>query len=121
MTFGIRACTVSSACASTTWRRGSATWTRRASTSRFCFPPAALASPTCPSATTRPPIAAATTLPYVSDKIGEAVIPFASDYPHWDGNSPYMVSTVRERNDITETHKQKVLQDNAIRLYGWDR
>ena len=61
------------------------------------------------------------TLAYVLDHVGENVILFASDYPHWDGNFPYMVSTLRERKDISATAKQKILCENALRLYGWDR
>jgi uncharacterized protein len=49
------------------------------------------------------------------------VILFASDYRHWDGNFPYMVSTVKERKDISESAKQKILGANALKLYGWDR
>jgi predicted TIM-barrel fold metal-dependent hydrolase len=59
------------------------------------------------------------TLPYVADRVGEDVILFASDYPHWDGGFPYMVSTVKGRKDISERLKQKVLCENASRLYGW--
>ncbi len=60
------------------------------------------------------------TLPYVLERVREDVILFASDYPHWDGNFPYMVSTVRGRKDISEAVKQKILCDNAKRLYGWE-
>ncbi len=60
------------------------------------------------------------TLPYVLERLGEDVILFASDYPHWDGNFPYMVSTVRGRKDISDEVKQKILCDNAKRLYGWE-
>jgi hypothetical protein len=59
-------------------------------------------------------------LPYVADRVGGDVILFASDYPHWDGGFPYMVSTVRERKDISEQLKQKVLCENGKRLYGWN-
>ncbi|HXG52911.1 MAG TPA: amidohydrolase family protein [candidate division Zixibacteria bacterium] len=59
------------------------------------------------------------TLPYVLEKIGEDVILFASDYPHWDGGFPHMVSTVRGRKDITEKQKEKIMCANAARLYGW--
>jgi uncharacterized protein len=60
------------------------------------------------------------TLPFVLDRVGEDVIVFASDYPHWDGNFPYMVSTLKERKDISESAKAKILSANAMRLYGWD-
>ncbi len=57
---------------------------------------------------------------YVMERIGDNKIIFASDYPHWDGRFPYVVSTIRERNDISHESKQKFLGDNAKRLYGWD-
>jgi predicted TIM-barrel fold metal-dependent hydrolase len=59
------------------------------------------------------------TLPYVAERVGEDVLLFASDYPHWDGGFPYMVSTVKERKDISQGLKQKFFCDNAKRLYGW--
>lgn len=60
------------------------------------------------------------TLPYVMERIGEDAILFASDYPHWDGNFPHMVSTVRGRKDISDRQKDKIMRANAIRLYGWN-
>jgi uncharacterized protein len=60
------------------------------------------------------------TLPYVMDRIGDDKLIFASDYPHWDGMFPYVVSTIRERKDISDDAKQKLLGKNAKRLYGWD-
>jgi len=60
------------------------------------------------------------TLPYVIERIGEDAILFASDYPHWDGNFPYMVSTVSGRKDISDRQKDKIMRANAVRLYGWN-
>jgi predicted TIM-barrel fold metal-dependent hydrolase len=54
------------------------------------------------------------------ERIGDDKIIFASDYPHWDGMFPYVVSTIRERKDISQESKQKFLGENARRLYGWD-
>jgi predicted TIM-barrel fold metal-dependent hydrolase len=59
------------------------------------------------------------TLPYVIERIGEDKIVFASDYPHWDGIFPHVVSTIRGRKDISESAKAKVLGENAKRFYGW--
>ncbi len=59
------------------------------------------------------------TLPYAIERIGDDKIVFASDYPHWDGMFPYVVSTIRERKDISEDCKKKILGQNAKRLYGW--
>ena len=58
-------------------------------------------------------------LPHVIDNFGADMILFASDYPHWDGLFPRAVSTLRERTDISEKSKQKILSDNAKRFYGW--
>jgi uncharacterized protein len=60
------------------------------------------------------------TLAYVIDRIGDDKILFASDYPHWDGMFPYVVSTIRGRKDISEESKKKFLGENAKRLYGWE-
>lgn len=59
-------------------------------------------------------------LPYVIERIGDDKILFASDYPHWDGIFPHVVSTIRGREDISESAKEKILGDNAQRFYGWD-
>jgi predicted TIM-barrel fold metal-dependent hydrolase len=49
------------------------------------------------------------------------VLLFASDYPHWDGNFPYMTATVKKRQDVSERQKDKIMRANAIQLYGWNR
>ncbi len=59
-------------------------------------------------------------LPYAIERVGDDKVVFASDYPHWDGMFPYVVSTIRSRKDISENVKKKILGDNAKRLYGWD-
>jgi len=61
------------------------------------------------------------TLPYVVERIGDDKIVFASDYPHWDGMFPHVVSTIRGRKDISESAKKKILGENAKRLYGRSR
>ncbi len=60
------------------------------------------------------------TLPYVINRIGDDKILFASDYPHWDGMFPYVVSTIHGRKDISEESKGKFLGENAKKLYGWE-
>ncbi len=59
------------------------------------------------------------TLPYVIERIGDEKIVFASDYPHWDGMFPHVVSTIRGRKDISDTAKARVLGGNTKRFYGW--
>jgi predicted TIM-barrel fold metal-dependent hydrolase len=58
-------------------------------------------------------------VPYVIERIGVDKVLFASDYPHWDGMFPHVVSTIRGRKDISEEAKQKVLGGNASQCYGW--
>ena len=59
------------------------------------------------------------TLPYVIERIGDDKLIFASDYPHWDGMFPYVVSTIRGRTDLSDQSKHRLLGHNAKRLYGW--
>jgi predicted TIM-barrel fold metal-dependent hydrolase len=51
------------------------------------------------------------------NRVGEDNVLFASDYPHWDGMFTHVVSTIRERKDISDQAKQKILGENAERLY----
>ncbi|MPZ77321.1 MAG: amidohydrolase family protein [Deltaproteobacteria bacterium] len=60
------------------------------------------------------------TLPYVINRVGENLILFASDYPHWDGSFPRMTSNLKARKDITDDQKDKIMRHNAIKLYGWE-
>jgi len=59
------------------------------------------------------------TVPYVIERIGDDKILFASDYPHWDGIFPHVVSTIRGRTDISAQAKSRILGENAKRFYGW--
>jgi len=60
------------------------------------------------------------TLRYVPEFFPEDNILYASDYPHWDGNFPYTVSTLADRTDISDTLKRKIFFDNPKRFYGLD-
>jgi predicted TIM-barrel fold metal-dependent hydrolase len=56
-------------------------------------------------------------LPYGIQMLGEDRFVYASDIPHgdreWDS-----VTKLRERTDLSETAKSKLLRDNGLRLYG---
>jgi len=43
---------------------------------------------------------------------------YASDFPHWDNSYPGSLDEIKNRGDIGEAQKQKILGDNARRLYG---
>ena len=50
--------------------------------------------------------------------VGENQIVYASDFPHWDHSFPGSIDEIKERGDITDAQKQKILADNTRRLYG---
>ncbi|MBI4490965.1 MAG: amidohydrolase [Deltaproteobacteria bacterium] len=60
------------------------------------------------------------TVPYVIDRMGEDVLLYASDFPHWDSGYPHTVKKVVERQDISEGQKKKLLGENARRFYNLD-
>jgi len=58
------------------------------------------------------------TLPFAAEMVSPDVLLYASDYPHWDSDWPHTSKTVRERTDMTDELKRKVLAENALRFYG---
>jgi hypothetical protein len=56
-------------------------------------------------------------LPQVIDLIGEDSMVFGSDMPHGD-REPFVVRKVKERKDISDSAKLKILERNPARLYG---
>jgi predicted TIM-barrel fold metal-dependent hydrolase len=56
-------------------------------------------------------------LPQAMKLVGDNQIVYASDFPHWDGSYPHSIGELRERDDLSEAQKGKVLADNARRLY----
>lgn len=56
-------------------------------------------------------------LPNAMKQIGDDQIVYASDFPHWDGSYPHSIGEIRERPDLSEMQKRKVLGDNARNLY----
>ena len=56
-------------------------------------------------------------LPQAVKLVGENQILWASDFPHWDHSYPHSIDEIRERGDLTDAQKQKVLGDNCRRLY----
>jgi predicted TIM-barrel fold metal-dependent hydrolase len=57
-------------------------------------------------------------LPAVLDMIGNDFVLFSSDYPHTDSKFPYSVKWIRERTDISDAAKAKLLGENGARFYG---
>ncbi|HXJ83183.1 MAG TPA: amidohydrolase family protein [Candidatus Methylomirabilis sp.] len=57
-------------------------------------------------------------LPQALKLVGENQIVWASDFPHWDNSYPGSIDEIRDRGDVTDGQKQKILGDNCRRLYG---
>jgi predicted TIM-barrel fold metal-dependent hydrolase len=57
-------------------------------------------------------------MPQAMKLIGDGAIVWASDFPHWDNSYPQSIDDIRERGDLTEAQKNKILNDNGRRLYG---
>lgn len=56
-------------------------------------------------------------IPYVISVLGEDVLFYASDFPHWDSEFPENIDHMLAREDLTESVKRKLLAENAKRLY----
>ena len=56
-------------------------------------------------------------LPAVVDIIGAERLVLGSDYCHPEGKCPFTMKMLAERSDISHAVKQKILSDNAARLY----
>lgn len=57
-------------------------------------------------------------LPYVLETIGEHVVMYASDYPHWDSEFPESVRKVVSIPGLGEEQKRRVLGRNAVDWFG---
>ena len=58
-------------------------------------------------------------LPPLVDLIGEDVLIWASDFPHFDGHFPGAVTeAVEGMQSLPEAVQRKVLGENATRLFG---
>jgi predicted TIM-barrel fold metal-dependent hydrolase len=58
-------------------------------------------------------------LPYVVEQCGEDCLVIGTDYGHTDTSSDIdAIKIFRERNDLNEEQKRKILSDNARALYG---
>ena len=56
-------------------------------------------------------------LPQALQWVGDERILYASDFPHWDHSYPRSVRELSERTDLSAVQKQRILADNARRLY----
>ncbi len=57
-------------------------------------------------------------LPQAMKLVGDDQIVYASDFPHWDNSYPGSLDEIRNRGDLTDVQRRKILGENARRLYG---
>jgi len=55
---------------------------------------------------------------FAAEVLGADFIMYASDYPHWDSDFPNSTKPLRERTDLSDAVRAKVLGGNAARFYG---
>ena len=56
-------------------------------------------------------------LPEALRLLGADIIVYATDWPHWDNEFPGSIKVLKGRKDLTDTQRQKILSENARRLY----
>ena len=57
---------------------------------------------------------------YAVECLGDHVVAYASDYPHWDAEFPGSVAHITGRTDLSDDAKTAILGTNAARLLGWE-
>ena len=57
-------------------------------------------------------------VPLAVETLGDHFIMYASDYPHWDSDFPTSTRPLRERRDISDAVRAKIMGGNAARFYG---
>jgi len=53
----------------------------------------------------------------VIGEIGDEVVLYASDYPHWDCSFPDSVRCLAQRETLSESTRRNILAHNALKLY----
>jgi len=56
-------------------------------------------------------------VPLAVEALGDHFIMYASDYPHWDSDFPNSTRPLRERRDISDAVRAKIMGENAERFY----
>ena len=58
-------------------------------------------------------------IPYVIDTFGADKLLWASDYPHWDSPWPHGTEAFLTREDISDSAKHQIMEENPQRFYGF--
>ena len=57
-------------------------------------------------------------LPETVRRLGDAILFYASDVPHWDHDFPESLREAKERADVSPETRRKIVAENARRLYA---
>jgi predicted TIM-barrel fold metal-dependent hydrolase len=57
-------------------------------------------------------------VPEVVRRLGDDIIFYASDVPHWDHDFPHNIQQLATRDDLSLATRRKILGENARRLYA---
>ena len=57
------------------------------------------------------------TIPDAIHHLGDRCLLYSSDNPHWDTDWPNSVKKLRQRSDLSEENKRRILCDNAAAFY----
>jgi len=56
-------------------------------------------------------------VPEVVRRLGNDIVFYATDVPHWDHDFPENLREMAERDDLSMETRRKILYDNARRMY----
>lgn len=56
-------------------------------------------------------------IPEAVRRLGDHILFYASDYPHWDASFPENLHHMAEREDLSPETRRRILYENAQRLY----
>jgi len=58
------------------------------------------------------------TIPDAIRHLGDRCLLYSSDNPHWDTDWPHSVQRLRDRDDLTDENKRRILCENAAAFWG---
>jgi predicted TIM-barrel fold metal-dependent hydrolase len=56
-------------------------------------------------------------MPEAVRRLGADVLFYATDFPHWDHSAPHSIEEMKEREDLSEEVKEKILSGTALKMY----
>lgn len=57
-------------------------------------------------------------IPEAVRRMGDDILFYATDFPHWDHSAPHSIEEMKERDDLSEETRRKILYENARRMYA---